>query len=297
LAQHAEPGSDKELDLWRRGVEVGKKAIGEAAFEEYAGEFWGVLETRPYMRARMGLARALWMRGVRGEAIDHLRDILRLNPNDNQGARYGLAALLIEAERDRDLAKLFKEYPDDAAAAWSWTAALAAFRRAGDGNESRSLLVQALADNGRVLAYLFGEKSLPKSLPPYVSPGGEDEAIYYASDFRAGWLNTPGAIDWLRRMSQKSGATRRDGAFTDKQGQYLAFIYTYSHMFRRAPAEADMQRHFCVSPPSVHQMVLTLERAGFIRRQPGVARSIELLVAPHALPILQWLEINPSNPL
>src|SRR5882757_7338975 len=156
LAQHAEPGSDKELDLWRRGVEVGKKAIGEAAFEEYAGEFWGVLETRPYMRARMGLARALWMRGVRGEAIDHLRDILRLNPNDNQGARYGLAALLIEAERDRDLAKLFKEYPDDAAAAWSWTAALAAFRRAGDGNESRSLLVQALADNGRVLACLFG---------------------------------------------------------------------------------------------------------------------------------------------
>ena len=98
-------------------------------------------------------------------------------------------------------------------------------------------------------------------------------------------------------MSQKSGATRRGAAFTDKQGQYLAFIYTYSHMFRRAPAETDMQRHFGVSPPSVHQMVLTLERAGFIRRQPGVARSIELLVAPQALPILDWLKINPSKPL
>jgi DNA-binding IclR family transcriptional regulator len=68
-------------------------------------------------------------------------------------------------------------------------------------------------------------------------------------------------------------------------------------MFRRAPAETDMQRHFGVSPPSVHQMVLTLERAGFIRRQPGVARSIELLVAPQALPILDWLKINPSKPL
>jgi hypothetical protein len=54
-------------------------------------------------------------------------------------------------------------------------------------------------------------------------------------------------------------------------------------MFRRPPAEADMQRHFRVSPPSVHQMVLTIERAGFIRRQPGVARSIELLVAPENL--------------
>ena len=68
-------------------------------------------------------------------------------------------------------------------------------------------------------------------------------------------------------------------------------------MFRRAPAEADLQRHFRVSPPSVHQMVVTLERNGFIRREPGVARSIELLVAPQALPILEWLEINPSKPL
>jgi DNA-binding MarR family transcriptional regulator len=98
-------------------------------------------------------------------------------------------------------------------------------------------------------------------------------------------------------MSQKSGATRRDPAFTEKQGQYLAFIYAYSHMFHRAPAETDMQRHFRVSPPSVHQMVLTLERNGFIRRQPGVARSIELLVAPQTLPILEWLKINPSKPL
>ena len=100
-------------------------------------------------------------------------------------------------------------------------------------------------------------------------------------------------------MSQKSGVGHRpDGkGFTEKQGQYLAFIYTYSHMFRRAPAEADMQRHFRVSPPSVHQMVVTLERAGFIRRQPGVARTIELLVAPRDLPILKWFEINQSKPL
>ena len=90
-------------------------------------------------------------------------------------------------------------------------------------------------------------------------------------------------------MNQKSGTARRPGgqSFTEKQGQYLAFIYAYSRMFQRAPAEADMQRHFRVTPPSVHQMILTLERAGLIRRQPGVARSIELLVAPENLPILK----------
>jgi repressor LexA len=75
--------------------------------------------------------------------------------------------------------------------------------------------------------------------------------------------------------------------FTLKQGQYLAFIYAYTRLHRRSPAEADMQRYFQVSPPSVHQMVLSLEREGFIRRQPGVARSIEMLVDPEVLPILR----------
>ena len=88
-------------------------------------------------------------------------------------------------------------------------------------------------------------------------------------------------------MSQNSGAARHDQGFTEKQGQYLAFIYTYAHMFRRAPAETDMQRHFRVSPPSVHQMVLTLERTGLIRRQPGQARSIQVLVDPEHLPVLR----------
>ncbi|WP_043160249.1 hypothetical protein [Bradyrhizobium sp. Ai1a-2] len=198
LAEHAKPSSDEELNLWRRGVEVGRQALGDAAFEEYVGEFWGFLETRPYMRARFGLARALWARGVQGEAIDHLRDILRLNPNDNQGARYVLAAVLVEAQRDHDLALLLKDYPDDGAAAWSWTEALAAFRRDGDCKESRARLTQAITDNGHVVAYLLGERPVPKSLPSYISPGDEDEAIYYVVDFRAGWANTLGAIDWLR---------------------------------------------------------------------------------------------------
>ena len=65
--------------------------------------------------------------------------------------------------------------------------------------------------------------------------------------------------------------------FTDRQGQYLAFIDAYT----------DIQRRFGVSPPSVHQMVLTLERLGLIRRRPGVARSIEVLLAPEHLPVLR----------
>jgi DNA-binding MarR family transcriptional regulator len=76
-------------------------------------------------------------------------------------------------------------------------------------------------------------------------------------------------------------------SFTDKQGQYLAFIDAYTRVHGRPPAETDLQRHFRVSPPSVHQMVLTLERAGLIRRQPGMARSIEVLIDPECLPLLR----------
>ncbi len=76
-------------------------------------------------------------------------------------------------------------------------------------------------------------------------------------------------------------------SLTDKQGQYLAFIDAYTRVHGRPPAETDMQRHFGVTPPSVHQMVLTLERLGLIRRRPRVARSIEVLLDPDRLPRLR----------
>lgn len=75
-------------------------------------------------------------------------------------------------------------------------------------------------------------------------------------------------------------------SFTQKQGQYLAFIYAYTVVMRRPPAEADLQRHFGVTPPTVHQMVLTLAEARLIRRTPRAARSIELLIDPTLLPLL-----------
>jgi hypothetical protein len=89
------------------------------------------------------------------------------------------------------------------------------------------------------------------------------------------------------QLNRMAGLSRPAKIFTSTQGQYLAFIYAYTRLHRRPPAETDMQQYFRVSPPSVHQMVLTLERAGFIRRQPGVARSIEMLVDPNTLPVLR----------
>lgn len=75
-------------------------------------------------------------------------------------------------------------------------------------------------------------------------------------------------------------------AFTARQGQFLAFIHTYTLVNGCPPAEADMMRFFRLTPPSVHPMVLTLEKAGLISRQPGVARSIVVLLDRSALPAL-----------
>ena len=73
---------------------------------------------------------------------------------------------------------------------------------------------------------------------------------------------------------------------TERQGQYLAFIHYYTKLNGRPPAEADMQRYFRVTPPTVHQMLVTLEAKGFIDRVPGRGRSIRLLIPREELPDL-----------
>jgi Mn-dependent DtxR family transcriptional regulator len=83
-----------------------------------------------------------------------------------------------------------------------------------------------------------------------------------------------------------AGVSPPEKTFTPKQGQYLAYIHLYTRLHRRPPAEADIQEYFRVTPPSVHQMIVTLERAGLIKKQPSTARSIELLVDPKRLPEL-----------
>jgi repressor LexA len=74
---------------------------------------------------------------------------------------------------------------------------------------------------------------------------------------------------------------------TVKQGQYLAFIYYYSKIHGRSPSEVEMQAYFGVTPPTIHQMILSLEGNGLIERTPGQARSIRLLLPRHELPDLE----------
>ena len=90
-------------------------------------------------------------------------------------------------------------------------------------------------------------------------------------------------------------ATVSSSSFTEKQGQYLAFIHTYAKLHGRSPAELDMQRYFKVTPPSVHRMVLELERRGLISRVPGQARSIRILLDSDQIPPLESIRISATK--
>jgi tetratricopeptide (TPR) repeat protein len=197
LAEHAR-GRKEALALYEQGVAAGERALGPEAFQQAVGHFWGILETRPYMRARLGLAHSLWVAGRRPEAVQHLREMLRLNPGDNQGVRYTLAGFLLFLDRDDDLRQLLEQYPDEGSAAWAYTRALLAFRQHGDTPEARQLLEQAKKTNKHVPAYLLGRKFPPAEPPGSYSPGAESEALEYLGSFMAGWKSTPGAIAWLR---------------------------------------------------------------------------------------------------
>ena len=197
LAQETARNLDQAIELYRQGVEAGEKAIGRAAFRDDIGHFWGFLKTRPYMRARQGLAQTLWDKGLRDEAITHYRDMLRLNPNDNQGVRYLLLDCLLIVDRDDDAADLMKRYKDGSAA-WSWSRALLVFRQSGDCPKSRSALSEAIGDNTHVASLLLGDKKMPRQLPAYIGIGDKNEAVAYVHGATAAWAATPGALAWLR---------------------------------------------------------------------------------------------------
>ena len=209
LAEHAST-LNEAIVLYDQGVAAGERAIGRKAFQRYTGRFWGFLETRPYMRARHALASCLRQAGRREEAVGHYREMLRLNPNDNQGVRYVLVACLLELGLDDDVERLLGDYEDHHSAEWAYARVLLDFRRDGDTQQVRRLLADAQRINEHVPAYLLGDKLLPSQPPDYIVPGGEDEAASYAAGCLSGWRATPGAISWLRR-AVKAPLPRKSG--------------------------------------------------------------------------------------
>lgn len=204
LAQVEARTPEEAFELYRKAMEVGEHSLGQAFFEEHKGHFWGMLETRPYMRARQGLAECLWRLGREEEAITHYEALLELNPNDNQGIRDVLLGCYLTQGNDAGTARLYEQYPDDGMASFVWTKVLVEFRR-GNLNAAAKALRAAVKHNPHVQAFLLGQKRMPRHLPDAYSFGDEREAIIYAHQFAEAWLATPEALAWLRGRRERRG--------------------------------------------------------------------------------------------
>ncbi len=209
--------AEEACRLFEQGVAAGERALGQEAFDELEGHFWGVLDTRSYMRARRELADVLWHLGRRAEAVGHYEELLRLNPNDNQGTRYVLLGCLLQSDRDKDAEALLEQFGDDIAAEWTYGRALHAFRREGNTARSRQLLLDAQESNPHVPLLLAGQQPLPSELPDYIQLGEESEAISYVVASLPVWRGTSGAIPWLRdtlNVALPSGTKPRGPAWS-----------------------------------------------------------------------------------
>ena len=183
------------------GVAAGEQALGPQAFKRDAGHFWGLLETRPYMRARDGLAQCLWAAGERAAAIGHYREMLRLNPNDNQGLRHVLTSWLLATGDHRALEELLAAYDGDVFAEWAYAKTLLAVRK-GDESDACATLAAAWKRNPHVPALLTGATPIPEHQDDHYTLGSPDEAVIYVLQNRENWTATPGALQWLAETVQ-----------------------------------------------------------------------------------------------
>jgi tetratricopeptide (TPR) repeat protein len=194
----------KQLGLLEQGVAAGERAIGAENFEKWEGMFWGMIETRPYMRCLLGVAELSWLLDDRPRSIATYQRMLMLNPGDNQGVRYMLSTCLLEENTPQAraaLQTLLSAYPDDAASTWAFNRALLLFQAAGHATpQATRALKKALKANPHVLTYMLGLKPMPRMLPEYIGFGDENEAIEYVAHALPAWALMPSALLWLAQQ-------------------------------------------------------------------------------------------------
>ncbi len=180
----------------KKAVEAGERSLGPDFFRENKGAFWGILETRPYMRARVHLAELLRDADSGVQAMQHYEGLLELNPNDNQGIRYPLLGCYLAHGRLQEAAKLLHDYRGDMMATFAWGRVLERFL-AGDRAGAKKALKSAHAGNPFVGLYLSGQKRLPGEMPDSYSLGSEEEAAICLDQIGAAWAKHKDAVFWL----------------------------------------------------------------------------------------------------
>ena len=202
----AEEASTPEVavERYERALLAGAAAIGADRFASLRGEFWGHVETRPYMRARLGLAQALRDLGRDDDAVAHYRALLELNPGDNQGVRYLLLAALLQRGLNDEAGVLLSEHEGDPQALWPYGRLLWRFRVDGGSARTRAAFDAAVLANPYVVSYLLDPDSIPFHRPPHFALRSREEAASVAETLAGAFAATDGALEWLAAQAWRS---------------------------------------------------------------------------------------------
>lgn len=192
LAESTHP-IDRRVELFQNAQRAAAKALG-ADMNQLAGQFWGLHETRPYMRASHGLAVALAEAGQVSDAIEQYREMLRLNPNDNQGVRYEIVPLLLEQDRQAEAIAVLDEYPEETAM-WLYLKALVEFRRSRRSAAARNALRAAFRANHHVVTLMQSDE--PPRMPESYALGSPEEAAICLQELETVWDETDGYLGWM----------------------------------------------------------------------------------------------------
>ena len=194
---------DKAIVMYEKAIKAGEKTFGKKFFKEEKGYFWGMIETRPYMRAKAGLADCFYAKKEVDKAIEIYEEMLELNPNDNQGIRYLLSTLLLSKNNLTKFELFIKNNEKEDCAVWNYNNALYHFKKYGQTEKSDKVLLEAYKSNEYVIDYMLGIKKMPDEQPQYIGRGDENEAISYVNDAWTVWDKTPEALDRLYEFKQK----------------------------------------------------------------------------------------------
>lgn len=187
-----------------KAVAAGERSLGAEFFAENKGHFWGILETRPYMRARLELAGLLRFADRTNEAIGHYEAILELNPNDNQGIRDPLLGCYLATDNLEGARRLLRDYEGDAGTVFAWGKVLERFLSRDYLGAERALR-NARRGNRFVEEYFTGKKKVPEGLPGMYSLGSREEALVCCDCLLEAWvIRHLEAAAWL--MIQVEGA-------------------------------------------------------------------------------------------
>jgi tetratricopeptide (TPR) repeat protein len=184
---------DQRMELFQNAKQAAAAELGKD-MEELAGEFWGFHETRPYMRACHGLAVAFADAGQISDAIEQYREMLRLNPNDNQGVRYEIVPLLLEQDRDAEATEVLDRYPEESAL-WLYMKALVEFRHGGRSAKAKKAIRTAFKGNNHILTLL--QSGQPPLMPESYSLGSPEEAAVCLQELLTVWEETEGFLEWM----------------------------------------------------------------------------------------------------